>query len=88
MDQTRRRAQPSVGTIIVALLLGLLVLLILFPATVATSDPPVCHAMLFYVVPCEGRVAPLAAIAATVAVGIALWSRIDRREGDQQEHAR
>ena len=78
MEQTQR-TRPSVGTMIVALLLGLLVLLILFPATVATSDPPVCHAMLFYVVPCEGWVAPLAAIAAAT-VGVALWWTIDHRE--------
>lgn len=79
MEPTQR-TRPSVGTIIVALLLGLLVLLILFPATVATSDPPVCHAMVFYVVPCERWVAPLAAMAAAVAVGIALWWTIDRRK--------
>lgn len=81
MDQTQRRGRPSVGTAIVALLLGLLVLLILVPASVATSDPPICRAMLFYVVPCEGWVAPLAAIATAMAVGIALWWSIDRQAG-------
>lgn len=79
MEQTQRRGWPSVGTIIVALLSGVLVLLTLFPASVAQSDPPVCHAMIFYVVPCEGWVAPLAAIATTIAVGIPLWWTIDRR---------
>lgn len=66
------------GTIILAILLGLLVLLILAPASVATSDPPICHAMLFYVVPCEGWVAPLAAIATAAVIGVALWWTIDR----------
>ena len=81
MEQTQRRGRPSVGTILVAILLGLLVLLILVPGTVATSDPPICRAMLFYVVPCEGWVAPLAAVATAVAVGIALWWTIDRLKG-------
>lgn len=81
MEQTQRGARPSVGTIIVALLSGLLVLLILFPASGVDSDPPVCRAMLFYVVPCESWIAPLVAIATAVAVGIALWWTIDRRQG-------
>ena len=81
MEQTQRRARPSAGTIIVALLSGVLVLLILFPVSGVDSDPPVCRAMLFYVVPCERWVAPLAATATVVAVGIALWWTIDRREG-------
>lgn len=68
------------GTIVVALLLGLLVLLILFPASGVDSDPPVCRAMLFYVVPCERWVAPLAAMATVVAVVIALWWANDRRK--------
>lgn len=79
MDQERRRGLPSGGTLIVALLSGLLMLLVLFPASVATSDPPVCRAMLFYVVPCEGSVAPLVAIATAAAVGLVLWWTIDRR---------
>lgn len=80
MEQTTgRSARPSVWTIIVGLLAGLLVLLILVPATVATSDPPVCWAMLFYVVPCDGWVAPLAAAMTAGLVGLGLWNTVDRR---------
>jgi hypothetical protein len=64
---------------IVALLSSLLVLLILFPASGVDSDPPVCRAMLYYVVPCERWIAPLAAIVTAAAVGLALWWSIDRK---------
>ena len=77
--EAERSARPSVGTIITALLVGLLVLLILFPATVATSDPPVCWAYLLYPVPCEGWVAPAAGAVTGSLVGLALWRTIDRR---------
>ena len=79
MEDAERSARPSVGTIITALLVGLLVLLILFPATVATSDPPVCSAMLFYPVPCEGWVAPVAGAVVASLVGYASWRAIERR---------
>jgi predicted benzoate:H+ symporter BenE len=75
-----RRARPSWGTLVVAFLTGLLVFLILFPASGVDSDPPVCRAMLFYVVPCERWVAPLVAITAAVVIGLALWWRIDRKQ--------
>lgn len=74
-----RRVRPSRGTLLVALLTGLLIFLILFPASGVDSDPPVCRAMLFYVVPCENWVAPLAAIVTAAAVGLALWWSIDRK---------
>lgn len=50
------------------------------PAKGVDSDPPVCRAMLFYVVPCENWVAPLAAIVTAAAVGLALWWSIDRKQ--------
>ena len=81
MERAQRRIGPSAGTIIGALLSGLLTLLILVPASGIDSDPPVCRAMLSSIVPCEGWVAPLAAIATAVAVGIVLWWTIDRRRG-------
>ena len=81
MEQAQRRVRPSWGTLVVAFLAGLLVFLILFPASGVDSDPPVCRAMLFYVVPCERWVAPLIAITTAVGGGIALWWTIDRRKG-------
>lgn len=75
-----RRAWPSGGTLIVALLAGLVAFLLLFPASGVDSDPPVCRAMLYYVVPCERWIAPFAAIVTAAAVGLALWWSIDRKQ--------
>ena len=58
MGPTQRNTGPSWGTIAVALLAGLVVLLLLSAASGVDSDPPVCRAFLYYVVPCEGWVAP------------------------------
>ncbi len=76
---TKRSARPSVGTIIVALLAGLLVLLILFPAGGANTQPPDCWAYLFYPVPCERWAAPLAGAVTAGLVGFGFWKTIDRR---------
>lgn len=75
---TRRAARPSGGTIIVALLAGLVVLLLLFPAGGTHDQPPDCYSFLFYPVPCEGWVAPLAGVATAALVGWGLWM-LDRR---------
>lgn len=55
-----------------ALLVGLGVLLLLFPGSGIDRQPPECYAMLGYVVPCGGlAVASSAAVAGLV--GVALW---------------
>lgn len=80
MEQaTKRNASPSVGTIIAALVVGVLVLLALFPAGGADTQPPDCWAYLFYPVPCEGWVAPLAGAVTAALVGFGFWRTIDRR---------
>jgi NADH:ubiquinone oxidoreductase subunit 6 (subunit J) len=67
---------PSSGTkITVALLAGLVVILLMFPASGVDSDPPVCRAMLGYVVPCEAWVAWAAAAATAGIVAFWLWRR-------------
>ncbi len=81
MKQTTRRAvRPSAGTVIIGLLAALLVFLLMFPASGVDSDPPVCRAILYYPVPCERWVAPLAAAATAGLVGLGLWTTIDRRQ--------
>ena len=58
---------------------GLVALLLLFPASGVQTDPPECSAMLFYVVPCEAWVAPLAGVAVAGLIGLGL-RMIGRRE--------
>jgi hypothetical protein len=59
------------GSVVVAVLSGLLVLLALFPSSGAATQPPECFAFLFYTVPCEPWVAPLAA---AVIAGLVWWA--------------
>ena len=76
---TGRAARPSVGTIIAALLVGLLVLVLLFRSGGTNDLPPDCWAFFFYPVPCEPWVAPLAGAVTAVVVGFGLWMYVDRR---------
>ena len=78
-EAAKQSARPSVGTIITALLVGLLVLLALIPAGGADTQPPDCWAYLFYPVPCEGWVAPAAGGVTASLVGFVFWRTIDRR---------
>jgi hypothetical protein len=61
------------ATITVALLAGLGVLLLLFPASGVATDPPECYSMLFFVVPCDAWVAWAAAASAAALVGLGRW---------------
>lgn len=76
---TPQSARSAAWTIIVALVAGLVVLLLLAPGSVVTTDPPQCYAMLFYSVPCDAWVAPLAGIATAGVVGLGLWMNGRRR---------
>lgn len=81
MQQTTRpNPRPSVGTIIVALLVGLLVLLILVPAGGTDTQPPDCWAYLFYPVPCERWIAPLAGAVTAGIVALGTWKLLHRRQ--------
>jgi len=69
---TKPGARPRISTI-VALLAGLTVFLLLFPASGTASLPPECYSMLGYVVPCEAWVAWAAGTATAGLVGVGLW---------------
>lgn len=79
MDHTARpTTRPKTRTIVVALLVGLAVLLLLFPASGIDPQPPVCHSMFGYVVSCDAWVAWATAAAMAGLAGLAMWV-IDRR---------
>ncbi len=82
---TRQSARSSARTIAVAIFAGLVVLLLLFPASGVDPQPPVCYSMFGYVVPCDAWVACAAGAATAGFVGLALWTN-DRRNqhGDDQ----
>jgi hypothetical protein len=80
MEQpTRQAAQPRVGTIVVALLAGLVVLVLLFPGSGNAAQPPTCYSMFGYVVPCDAWVSWVAAAATAGLVGMGMWMN-DRRQ--------
>jgi hypothetical protein len=80
MEQTTKAGtRPRARTIIVALLAGLAVLLLLFPASGIEPQPPVCYSMIGYVVPCDAWVSWAAAAATAGLVGLALWMNDRRR---------
>lgn len=79
MEQTTRTStRPRTRTIVIALLAGLAVLLLLFPASGIEPIPPVCYSMFGYVVPCDAWVAWAAAAAVAGLAGLAMWV-MDRR---------
>jgi hypothetical protein len=67
------------GTIAVALLAGLAMLLPLVPSGRADTQPPECWAYLFYPVPCDLWVAPLVGALTAGLVGLGLWKAIEPR---------
>ena len=83
MDSASHTPRLRLATIIATLLVGLGVLVLLFPASGVDSDPPVCRSVFFYVVPCEAWIAWAAGAAAASLIGLALWvdSRRHRAAG-------
>ncbi len=75
---TKRSARPGARTIAVALLAGIAVLLLLFPASGIVPQPPECYSVFGYTVPCDGRLGVVAGAATAGLVGVALWM-YDRR---------
>jgi predicted benzoate:H+ symporter BenE len=86
---TNRRSEktrgPSLGTVVVAVLAGILTFLLLVPFSGVDTQPPVCRAIFFYEVPCAEWTAPLVAAAAAGIVGVAFWMLLDRRRDEVDE---
>ncbi|OGO56405.1 MAG: hypothetical protein A2V84_00925 [Chloroflexi bacterium RBG_16_70_13] len=81
MEQTTKQAaRPNRRTIIVALVVGLAVLLLLFPGSGNSAQPPTCYSMFGYVVPCDAWVSWAAGVATAGLVGLGLWMN-ERRRG-------
>ena len=68
--------------IAVSLLAGLVVLVLLFPASGIVPIPPVCFSVFGYSVPCGGGLAVAAGAATAAGVGLALWLNSRRRKPD------
>jgi hypothetical protein len=69
----------SLGTIVlVAALVGVVATILLFPAVVQTSDPPICSGIFLYTVPCDGWVAPFVGLVVALLAGYGLWLVVRR----------
>ena len=72
-------ARMTVTKVAVALLAGLVVLVLLFPASGIDPLPPQCFSVLGYTVPCGGGLAVAAGAATAGVVGLSLWLKSRRR---------
>jgi hypothetical protein len=77
---TRGEAWRTVGKIAVALLAGLAVLVLLYPANTADTIPLQCFSMVGLGAPCDAGLAIPGGAATAVIVGLLLWLG-DRRRG-------
>jgi hypothetical protein len=74
MDQTKRQGTwRTVAKVTVALLVGLVVIVLLAPASGVDTLPPECYSVLGYTVPCDARWAFAAGALAAGAIGSLLW---------------
>lgn len=80
MERMPTGTRPSPRTVIAALIAGLAVLLLLFPASGIDTQPPECYSMPGYVVPCGAWVAWAGAAAVAGLVALALWASERRRQ--------
>lgn len=59
-------------TVFVAALVGLVATILLVPAVVQTSDPPICRGIFLYTVSCDGWVAPFVGLVVALLAGFGL----------------
>ena len=68
----------TVAKVALAVVAGLIVLVLLFPASGIQPIPPVCYSVFGYVVPCGEGWALAAGAAAAVFVGVTVWLKRGR----------
>lgn len=74
MNQTEPHGRRwTLAKVAIALLAGIVVLVLLFPGSGITREPPECFSVFGYTVPCGGGVAVAAAVATAGIVGLLLW---------------
>ena len=74
MDQTERQGTWSTAAkVAIAMLAGLVVLVLLFPASGVDTQPPECYSVFGYTVPCGGGVAVAAGTATAAVIGLLVW---------------
>lgn len=82
MDPTVRQGTWTTAAILaIVVLAGLVVLVLLFPASGVDTQPPACYSVFGYQVPCGDGVAVAAGAAAAAAIGLLLWIVSRWREG-------
>lgn len=72
-------ARMTVAKVAFGLLAGLVVLVLLFPASGIDPIPPRCFSVFGYTVPCGGGLAVAAGAVTAGVVGVWLWLRRSRR---------
>lgn len=80
MEQTKTQGTwPTVAAVAVALLAGLVVLVLLFPASGVEPIPPQCFSVFGYTVPCDAGLSWAAGAATAGIVGLSLWLKRRRK---------
>lgn len=76
MDPTRQRTwsiAAKVAIAVLTVLAGLVVLVLLFPASGVDTQPPECYSVFGYSVPCGDGVAVAAGAAVAAVIGVLFW---------------
>ncbi|HET6379613.1 MAG TPA: hypothetical protein VFH63_01070 [candidate division Zixibacteria bacterium] len=74
MNQTDRQGRSwPLAKIAIASLVGLVVLVLLFPASGITTEPPECSSVFGYTVPCDAGWSLAAGGATAAVVGLLFW---------------
>lgn len=78
-DQTMNVAWTTVAKLAVALLAGLVVLVLLYPAVIVDTIPQQCSSLVGLGAPCDAGLAVPGGAAVAAIVGLLLWLRDRRR---------